>query len=107
MSAPVRAVAATARYPNKVLLTAMFGTGGQFKLPTFISKLNLAIANIFTPSTAVAIATYIQSQLTTGSKTMDRFFDKYNTPESEASRQKTFQGHPDPRTNILNFLSWK
>lgn len=38
---------------------------------------------------------------------MDRFFSSYNTPESEASRRKTFEGQPDPRTNLLNFLSWK
>ncbi|KAK9443667.1 uncharacterized protein G6M90_00g003370 [Metarhizium brunneum] len=81
MSAPVRAVA-TARF-RKPLLGLMFGTS------------------------ALGVATYVRSQLVTNSNTMDRFFATYNTPESEASRQKTFQGHPDPRTNILNFLSWK
>ncbi|OAQ64691.1 hypothetical protein VFPPC_13931 [Pochonia chlamydosporia 170] len=82
MSAPARAVATTTRF-RKPLLGLMFGTS------------------------AIGVGTYIRSQLVTNSNTMDRFFASYNTPESEASRQKTFEGHPDPRTNLLNFLSWK
>ena len=78
----IRAVAAPARFP-KALPVVVFGT---------------AIAGV---------ATYVRSQLVQESATMDRFFSKYNTPESEASRRRTFEGNPDPRTNILNVLSWK
>ncbi|KAK2595341.1 hypothetical protein QQS21_006941 [Conoideocrella luteorostrata] len=81
MSAPAKAASA-ARYRNGFLFL-MFGTG------------------------AIAVGTYVRSQLVTNSNTMDRFFASYNTPESEASRRRTFEGHPDPRTNILNFQGWR
>ncbi|KZZ98294.1 hypothetical protein AAL_02812 [Moelleriella libera RCEF 2490] len=86
MSAPIRAASAAAsagRNTNRLLLAIMF-TGS-----------------------AAAVGTYVQRQLSTESRAMDRYFAAYNTPESEASRRRTFEGYPDPRTNFLNFLSWK
>ncbi|KAJ3483628.1 hypothetical protein NLG97_g7263 [Lecanicillium saksenae] len=84
MSAPVRAAtsAVTRTYPRG--------------LPMLIAG-----------TSVVAVGAYVKSQLTTQSKTMDRFFATYNTPVSEASRRKTFEGHPDTRSNVLNFLGWK
>ncbi|KAJ6787834.1 hypothetical protein PWT90_09892 [Aphanocladium album] len=58
-------------------------------------------------TSVLVVGAYVKSQLTTQSNTMDRFFATYNTPESEASRRKTFEGFPDTRSNMLNFLSWK
>lgn len=53
-----------------------------------------------------AVGAYVHRNLTTNSRQFDKFFASYNTPQSEASRRKTFEGveKTDPRTNILNFL---
>lgn len=67
-----------------------------------------AIGPIVSVGAASAVATYVYTQLHHESDTMDRFFASYHTPESEASRQRVFDGAiEDPRKNILNFLSWK
>ncbi|EJP62262.1 hypothetical protein ACQRIT_007943 [Beauveria bassiana] len=58
-------------------------------------------------TSVVVVGAYVKSQLSTQSNTMDRFFSTYNTPESEASRQRTFHGHPDTRSNMLNILGRK
>lgn len=52
---------------------------------------------------------YIGSQLHRTSSEFDRSFAKYNTPESEASRARTFAGleTADPRTSVFNALGWK
>ncbi|KAH6689656.1 hypothetical protein F5X68DRAFT_230272 [Plectosphaerella plurivora] len=56
---------------------------------------------------AAGVVTYVRAQLMHESDTMDRFFSKYNSPQSEESRRRAFEGHVEPRSNILNFLSWK
>lgn len=55
-----------------------------------------------------AVAGYVSHNLKTNSRQFDKFFASYNTPESEASRRKTFEAAPkqDPRTNFLNILGW-
>ncbi|OAA60016.1 hypothetical protein ISF_06027 [Cordyceps fumosorosea ARSEF 2679] len=58
-------------------------------------------------TSVLIVGAYVKSQLATQSNNMDRFFSTYNTPESEASRRKTFEGYPDTRTNILNILGTK
>ncbi|EGX96114.1 hypothetical protein CCM_00769 [Cordyceps militaris CM01] len=58
-------------------------------------------------TSVLAVGAYVKSQLDTQSDNMDRFFSTYNTPESEASRRKTFEGYPDTRTNVLNMLGRK
>ncbi|KAL1901506.1 hypothetical protein Sste5346_001913 [Sporothrix stenoceras] len=66
-----------------------------------------AIGSVVSLGAASAVAAYVYGQLHTESKTMDRFFSAYHTPESEASRQRVFEGAiEDPRKNLLNFLSW-
>ncbi|EEY22267.1 hypothetical protein HYQ46_007225 [Verticillium longisporum] len=58
--------------------------------------------------TSIAVVgSFIASQLTTSSRNLDRAFAKYNSPQSEASRKRSFEGAPDPRTNLLNCLGWK
>ncbi|KIH95261.1 hypothetical protein SPBR_04021 [Sporothrix brasiliensis 5110] len=67
-----------------------------------------ALGSVVSLGLASAVATYVYGQLHTESKTLDRVFSAYNTPESEASRQRVFDGAiEDPRNNLLNFLSWK
>ncbi|KAK3192272.1 hypothetical protein K4F52_001485 [Lecanicillium sp. MT-2017a] len=82
MALPIRPLGAVAQHP-KYLPILMVGTA------------------------VTAIAGVVRLQLASQSNKMDHIFAQYNTPESEESRRKTFDGHPDPRTNILNFLSWK
>lgn len=50
---------------------------------------------------------YVFSQLRRQSNNMDHIFEPYHSDKSEAVRKEIFQGKPDPRTNLLNFLSWK
>ncbi|KAJ0300944.1 hypothetical protein COL516b_008120 [Colletotrichum fioriniae] len=52
-----------------------------------------------------AVALNIRSQLKTESQQMDRFFSKYNNPQSEAARQKVFEDpSEDPRKSWFNAL---
>ncbi|KAK1634245.1 hypothetical protein BDP81DRAFT_432440 [Colletotrichum phormii] len=52
-----------------------------------------------------AVALNIRSQLKTESQQMDRFFSKYNNPQSEAARQKVFEDPTeDPRKSWFNAL---
>ncbi|KAK1770052.1 hypothetical protein QBC33DRAFT_530002 [Phialemonium atrogriseum] len=54
-----------------------------------------------------AVAAYIRSQLQNESRTMDRFFSQYKSPQSEASRQRVFDGRKeDPRKSLFNVLGW-
>ncbi|KAK0767139.1 hypothetical protein N5P37_000873 [Trichoderma harzianum] len=54
-----------------------------------------------------AVALNVRSQLKTHSATQDRFFAKYKNPESEAVRQKVFDGAvEDPRKSWFNVLGW-
>ncbi|KAK2028994.1 hypothetical protein LX32DRAFT_639501 [Colletotrichum zoysiae] len=54
-----------------------------------------------------AVALNIRSQLKTESQTMDRFFAKYKNPQSEAVRQRVFDGAlEDPRRSWFNVLGW-
>ncbi|KAI8717836.1 hypothetical protein NCS52_00860700 [Fusarium sp. LHS14.1] len=51
------------------------------------------------------VAGFVRSQLAITSAKFDRSFDKYNTPESEASRARTFDGAVEnPRTSLFNAL---
>ncbi|KAF5000732.1 hypothetical protein FGRMN_1573 [Fusarium graminum] len=51
------------------------------------------------------VASYVTSQLSTTSAKFDRSFAKYNTPESEANRARTFDGAiENPRTSLFNIL---
>ncbi|KAJ4260630.1 hypothetical protein NW762_007374 [Fusarium torreyae] len=51
------------------------------------------------------IGSYVSSQLATTSAKFDRSFSKYNTPESEANRARTFDGAiENPRTSLFNIL---
>ncbi|KAL1876352.1 hypothetical protein VTK73DRAFT_9531 [Phialemonium thermophilum] len=57
--------------------------------------------------TISGVVAYVRSQLRTESRTMDRFFSQYRTPESEASRQRVFEGAvEDPRKSWFNVLGW-
>ncbi|KAF4458180.1 hypothetical protein F53441_31 [Fusarium austroafricanum] len=51
------------------------------------------------------VASYVNSQLNRTSAAFDRSFAKYNTPESEANRARTFDGAiENPRTSLFNIL---
>ncbi|KAF4979053.1 hypothetical protein FZEAL_4663 [Fusarium zealandicum] len=51
------------------------------------------------------VAGFVRSQLSITSAKFDRSFSKYNTPQSEASRAKTFDGAVEnPRTSLFNLL---
>lgn len=56
-----------------------------------------------------AVATYVSWQLSRSARTYDRMFAQYQSPESEASRQKVFgdQGRGDPRRSVFNVLGWR
>ncbi|CAM1506158.1 Fc.00g057990.m01.CDS01 [Cosmosporella sp. VM-42] len=79
------------------------------KAPVSAAAVPKVLPAIMVIGAATAVVGYVQSQLKTNSRTMDSFFAKYNTPESEASRRETFKGleYQDPRTNFFNVLSWK
>ncbi|OIW22548.1 hypothetical protein CONLIGDRAFT_687376 [Coniochaeta ligniaria NRRL 30616] len=53
-----------------------------------------------------AVGLYVRSQLRQESRAMDRYFSQYKSPESEASRNKVFEGQPDPRKSVFNVLGW-
>lgn len=69
--------------------------------PSRLTRASLAVS---------AVALSVRSQLMTESQAMDRFFSKYNNPQSEAMRQKVFDGAPgtrqDPRKSLFNVLGW-
>ncbi|KAM0253822.1 hypothetical protein ACHAP5_000401 [Fusarium lateritium] len=51
------------------------------------------------------IGSYVASQLSITSAKFDRSFAKYNTPQSEANRARTFDGAiENPRTSLFNIL---
>lgn len=56
--------------------------------------------------TALIGLRYAATELHARSAEMDRIFKPYHSTESEELRRKTFEGHSDPRTNLLNFLGW-
>ncbi|CCF37989.1 hypothetical protein CH063_09197 [Colletotrichum higginsianum] len=79
--------------------------------PTRIPAATPALARFLPAAITVgivsAIAVNIRSQLKTESQTMDRFFAKYRNPQSEAVRQKVFDGAvEDPRRSWFNVLGW-
>ncbi|KAH8904917.1 hypothetical protein BR93DRAFT_929192 [Coniochaeta sp. PMI_546] len=53
-----------------------------------------------------AVGMYVRTQLRQESRAMDRYFAQYKSPESEASRNKVFEGQSDPRKSIFNILGW-
>ncbi|WYZ37649.1 hypothetical protein EsH8_II_001155 [Colletotrichum jinshuiense] len=82
--------------------------------PTRIPAATPALARFLPAAITVgvisAVALSVRSQLMTESQAMDRFFSKYNNPQSEAMRQKVFDGAPgtrqDPRKSLFNVLGW-
>ncbi|CAI0643260.1 unnamed protein product [Colletotrichum noveboracense] len=79
--------------------------------PTRIPTTSPAIARFLPAAITVgvvsAIAMNVRSQLMTESRQMDRFFAKYRDPQSEAARQKVFDGAvEDPRKSWFNVLGW-
>ncbi|OAA66445.1 hypothetical protein SPI_01021 [Niveomyces insectorum RCEF 264] len=66
------------------------------------------IPTVVTLGAVSGVVAYVRQQLNRESNTMDRYFASYNTPQSEASRRRVFEGaSEDPRTSLLNVLSWK
>ncbi|KAJ4309729.1 hypothetical protein N0V84_011342 [Fusarium piperis] len=64
-----------------------------------------ALPIIMVVGSFAVVAGFIRSQLSVTSAKFDRSFAKYNTPESEASRAKTFEGAVEnPRTSLFNAL---
>ncbi|KAI8242516.1 hypothetical protein K4K57_008028 [Colletotrichum sp. SAR 10_99] len=79
--------------------------------PTRIPATSPAVARFLPAAITVgivsAIAMNVRSQLMTESRQMDRFFAKYRDPQSEAARQKVFDGAvEDPRKSWFNVLGW-
>ncbi|KAI8290676.1 hypothetical protein K4K56_007074 [Colletotrichum sp. SAR 10_98] len=79
--------------------------------PTRIPVTSPAVARFLPAAITVgivsAIAMNVRSQLMTESRQMDRFFAKYRDPQSEAARQKVFDGAvEDPRKSWFNVLGW-
>ncbi|KAI9172638.1 hypothetical protein HJFPF1_02147 [Paramyrothecium foliicola] len=63
---------------------------------------------VITVGAVSAIVGYVQWQFGKSSQKLDSFFASYNTPQSEASRQRTFAGaNTDPRTSFFNMLGRK
>ncbi|KAF4908858.1 hypothetical protein CGCVW01_v012132 [Colletotrichum viniferum] len=79
--------------------------------PTRIPTTSPAVARFLPAAITVgivsAIAMNVRSQLMAESRQMDRFFAKYRDPQSEAARQKVFDGAvEDPRKSWFNVLGW-
>ncbi|KAJ0342576.1 hypothetical protein KNSL1_010635 [Colletotrichum chrysophilum] len=79
--------------------------------PTRIPTTSPAVARFLPAAITVgivsAIAMNVRSQLMTESRQMDRFFAKYRDPQSEAARQKVFDGAVEaPRKSWFNVLGW-
>lgn len=69
------------------------------------TKYGRAIATVVSLS---LVGAFVSWQLQVESRTMDRMFAQYQSPESEASRQRVFKdvGRADPRKSVFNVLSW-
>ncbi|EFW98828.1 hypothetical protein CMQ_4680 [Grosmannia clavigera kw1407] len=66
------------------------------------------VPTLVTVGAVTGVATYVRRQLMRESQAFDRYFSTYNTPESEASRKRVFEGaSEDPRTSLMNILGWK
>ncbi|TDZ36467.1 hypothetical protein C8034_v007856 [Colletotrichum sidae] len=77
------------------------------RIPTTTPALARFLPAAITVGIVSAVAVNIRSQLKTESATMDRFFAKYKDPQSEAARQRVFEGAmEDPRKSWFNILGW-
>ncbi|KAK1962788.1 hypothetical protein LY78DRAFT_705605 [Colletotrichum sublineola] len=77
------------------------------RIPTTTPALARFLPAAITVGIVSAVALNIRSQLKTESQTMDRFFAKYNNSQSEAVRQRVFDGAlEDPRKSWFNILGW-
>ncbi|KAK1689008.1 hypothetical protein BDP55DRAFT_725844 [Colletotrichum godetiae] len=75
------------------------------RIPTTTPALARFLPAAITIGVVSAVALNIRSQLKTESQQMDRFFSKYNNPQSEAARQKVFEDPTeDPRKSWFNAL---
>ncbi|KAI3551900.1 hypothetical protein CPAR01_12752 [Colletotrichum paranaense] len=75
------------------------------RIPTTTPALARFLPAAITVGIVSAVALNIRSQLKTESQQMDRFFSKYNNPQSEAARQKVFEDpSEDPRRSWFNAL---
>ncbi|KXH35335.1 hypothetical protein CSIM01_08910 [Colletotrichum simmondsii] len=75
------------------------------RIPTTTPALARFLPAAITIGIVSAVALNIRSQLKTESQQMDRFFSKYNNPQSEAARQKVFEDpSEDPRRSWFNAL---
>ncbi|EHK24248.1 uncharacterized protein TRIVIDRAFT_219707 [Trichoderma virens Gv29-8] len=77
------------------------------KIPTTNPAVARVLPVVMTVGIVSAIAMNVRSQLKTHSATQDRFFAQYKNPQSEAVRQKVFDGAvEDPRKSWFNVLGW-
>ncbi|KAH0444725.1 hypothetical protein CcaCcLH18_00383 [Colletotrichum camelliae] len=77
------------------------------RIPTTSPAVARFLPAAITVGVVSAIAMNVRSQLMTESRQMDRFFAKYRDPQSEAARQKVFDGAvEDPRKSWFNVLGW-
>ncbi|OHF02559.1 hypothetical protein CORC01_02254 [Colletotrichum orchidophilum] len=75
------------------------------RVPTSTPALARFLPAAITVGIVSAVVLNIRSQLKTESQQMDRFFSKYNNPQSEANRQKVYEGSlDDPRRSWYNAL---
>ncbi|KAF4775828.1 hypothetical protein HER10_EVM0001019 [Colletotrichum scovillei] len=75
------------------------------RIPTTTPALARFLPAAITVGIVSAVALNIRSQLKTESQQMDRFFSKYNNPQSEAARRKVFEDpSEDPRKSWFNAL---
>ncbi|KAK2728991.1 hypothetical protein CKAH01_10562 [Colletotrichum kahawae] len=77
------------------------------RIPTTSPAVARFLPAAITVGVVSAIAMNVRSQLMTESRQMDHFFAKYRDPQSEAARQKVFDGAvEDPRKSWFNVLGW-
>ncbi|KAL7929657.1 hypothetical protein V8C35DRAFT_284163 [Trichoderma chlorosporum] len=77
------------------------------RMPPTNPALARVLPVVMTVGIVSAVAINIRSQLKTHSATQDRFFSQYKNPQSEAVRQKVFDGAvEDPRKSWFNILGW-
>ncbi|KAH7328985.1 hypothetical protein B0I35DRAFT_473635 [Stachybotrys elegans] len=76
-------------------------------LETFLTILARVLPALIVVGSVGAVATFVVNQLSTSSRNLDRSFAAYNNAQSEASRQKTFEGFYDNRNALFNVLGWR
>ncbi|KAK3373002.1 hypothetical protein B0T24DRAFT_621958 [Lasiosphaeria ovina] len=78
------------------------------RMPVARTAPSLIVPTLVVAGAVYAVATYVRSQLSAESETMNRMFAQQNTPQVMESRRKSLlvDTEGDPRKTIYNVLNW-